>query len=215
MAKTKLTTADFERHLKEQMEFLAGSAAAYDTGMLGEAKRIATVIRVLVHDTAKSVSLLTHLGVKDTLAFMDTAVPIDPRNMLTTPGLVMLQVTSTERTFEPPLDRLIPPRQNPPKPFTQWWTDPVTKSQDGTFSRRDYILTLANKEGGAHVDHQLDDAWVKLTREHSLELDWFAPGTDPPEDWTPTQGDPALACVRQIAYEVDQTLTNQLVRFMK
>ena len=100
--------------------------------------------------------------------------------------------------YHAPLDDLIPPLlANPTKPFDAWWTDPVTKDTTGAlFSRRDYVLNLANKEGGAHVDPKLTGKWAALTRENALG--WFAsvePGVDIPLD------SPALASVRQISHE--------------
>ncbi len=48
--------------LEEQVAFLRHSAALFDAGADAEAKRIAVVIRVLVHDTPRSHSLLAQLG---------------------------------------------------------------------------------------------------------------------------------------------------------
>lgn len=52
----------FRNHLSKQLGFLGRSCEAYDAGYIDEAVRIATVIRVLVHDTNRSNSLLKHLG---------------------------------------------------------------------------------------------------------------------------------------------------------
>ena len=48
-------------HLTEQIGFLLRSAESYDNGFTDEAKRLAVTIRVLVHDTGKSTSLLKQL----------------------------------------------------------------------------------------------------------------------------------------------------------
>jgi hypothetical protein len=52
MPKQNLTRDEPVSHLREQLEFLRRSAEAYDDGAEGEAKRLATVIRVLVHGGA-------------------------------------------------------------------------------------------------------------------------------------------------------------------
>jgi hypothetical protein len=83
------TREDLEQHLQEQVEFLHSSARAFDEGFEGEAKRMAVVVRVLVHDTAHSKSLLSQLGLLG-LAFYDTAKDWDPRNLLSHHGLVSL-----------------------------------------------------------------------------------------------------------------------------
>ncbi|MFJ5956563.1 hypothetical protein ACIQC5_11475 [Paenarthrobacter sp. NPDC092416] len=53
----KLERDDINR-LVEQLEFLDSSCAAYDSGSRSEAKRLATTVRVLLHDTKQSTSLL-------------------------------------------------------------------------------------------------------------------------------------------------------------
>jgi hypothetical protein len=69
------------------------------------------------------------------------------------------------------------------------------------FSRRDLVLAVANKDGGAHVDPQLDDSYVALSRMNSIGFAWIGPnGVSEPLD------SPVPASVRQIAYEVAQTL---------
>jgi hypothetical protein len=53
------------------MSFLRSSSASYDAGRFGEAKRLAVVLRILLHDTARSLSLLHALGIKTTLKYFD------------------------------------------------------------------------------------------------------------------------------------------------
>ena len=76
MAKHRQTDPELMEHLNEQMGFLRRSAEHYDGGDFSEAKRLATTLRVLLHDSEKSKSLLTQLSVKDKLRFVDTAGPI-------------------------------------------------------------------------------------------------------------------------------------------
>jgi hypothetical protein len=61
-----------EALLAEQYDYLVASAVRFDEGYHHEWKRLAVALRVLVHDTAKSASLLSQLGIKDALAFLDT-----------------------------------------------------------------------------------------------------------------------------------------------
>src|SRR4051794_38541440 len=68
------TREDLERLLREQVTFLRRSAEAYDAGDEAEAKRLATHVRVLVHDTESSHSLLGLLGVKEQLGYEDTTI---------------------------------------------------------------------------------------------------------------------------------------------
>jgi hypothetical protein len=68
-------TQDFAEQYREQLSFLRSSAASYDVGEQPEAKRLALGIRILLHDTRHSTSLLTHLGIKERLPLVDTLPP--------------------------------------------------------------------------------------------------------------------------------------------
>ncbi|MFC1897430.1 hypothetical protein ACFLX8_02540, partial [Chloroflexota bacterium] len=64
MTKYVQTKAELLVHLKDQIAFMTQSASSYDNGSIGEAKRLALVVRVLTHDTSNSASLLTQLEKK-------------------------------------------------------------------------------------------------------------------------------------------------------
>jgi len=61
----KLNEKDFEKKLDQQLKFLKASISAFDQGDEDEAIRIATILRVLFHDTRNSESLLKHLLLKN------------------------------------------------------------------------------------------------------------------------------------------------------
>ena len=73
--------SDLRQHLVEQLGFLRRSAEAYDSGLVDEAKRLAVTIRILVHDTEKSKSLLGQLH-ELSRWFLNTAVPDQPGNAM-------------------------------------------------------------------------------------------------------------------------------------
>jgi len=60
-------------YLHEHYDFLEQSCARFDAGHEHEAKRIALSVRVLVHDTKWSTSLLALLGIKDEIEYVNTA----------------------------------------------------------------------------------------------------------------------------------------------
>lgn len=96
------TEKDLKAHLKEQIQFLVSSSKAYDEGFTSEAKRLANVIRILVHDTTRSTSLLKSLHKKDIL-FYDTAPYYSPSNLHPHLGLVMLKsATDGSSGYVPP-----------------------------------------------------------------------------------------------------------------
>jgi hypothetical protein len=213
MSKYVLSRDDLLEHLREQVSFLDASAVSYDAGLEGEAKRLATVMRVLLHDTAKSASVLGQLGVKDSIRYLDTAEPINPRNMISTAGLVIMEANSERggRYVAPLDDRFaVSPRA---ASFDHWWTTPVTKdSSAAVFSRRNYVLALSNKEGGAHVDRELDSAYAALSRNNSLG--WLYTDQTTPEGRA-FDNNPALPSVRQIAHELIATLRAQLTPLLE
>jgi hypothetical protein len=59
------------------------AAKAFDAGEEVAAKSLATSLRLLLHDTRNSISLLTHLGVKAQLPYRDTALAEAPPGVIT------------------------------------------------------------------------------------------------------------------------------------
>jgi len=71
--------------------------------------------------------------------------------------------------------------------------------QDQPFTRRSFILGIANKEGGAHVDPEPASGWRSLWEETYTGA-FFTPGSDSPI------GNLVPASVRQIGWEMLDTL---------
>lgn len=153
-------------HLAEQLGFLDASCAAYDTGNQAEVKRLATTVRVLVHDTRKSTSLLRRLGVKTSFPWADGIVKAifdDVRKhqlagetysgcLLTTVKMAVGFLEDHSKVRYVPVYEIQPLGERL-APFDYWWTQPRLADTEGTnFSRRDIVTVLANKDGGAHVD---------------------------------------------------------------
>jgi hypothetical protein len=230
--------------LREQYGFLRRSADAYDSGFEGEAARLAVTLRVLLHDGGSSRSLLGQLQVKDTLRFEDTALHPSP-TLVQKAGLVMIQFTTrTEVRHVAPLGDLPPLRIHPPLPFEPWWTGRVIEGSQGRiYSRRDLVLTMANQDGGAHVDPDLDADYAALRRDSlgvthnpgsggsgesdavpdSVELAFalqVGPDGRRPDvsesirTGNPAQGNVARATIRQIAYEVQKTMERRLRKLL-
>jgi hypothetical protein len=191
-------------YLREQVEFLRASAASYDAGFEGEARRLATTIRVLVHDTKSSHSLLGQMGLKDRIRWTDTSLEPDPPWVASHGGLAMTVLSPGGSRYLPVLDRLSERRIREPVAFDEWWTKEIVSDEHGdALTRRRFVLTTANETGGAHVDPKLNVAYERLVASSSY------PGV---ESSTPRSemGDIALANVRQIAWETEQTLTREV-----
>jgi hypothetical protein len=196
---------ELRSHLKEQIEFLIRSSIAYDEGYYSEGKRLAAVIRILLHDTPSSTSLLTLLKKKDIL-FYDTALDYDPRNEMPTTALIMYHLGPKGFEYVPALDRR--PRVTR-VPFEIWWNKVVFKIDDYIAARKDLILTVCNKDGGAHVDPRLNEGYANLTRFNSIG--WKVVRDETQEAIaTP----PELASIRQISHEVMKSLQDEFPEYV-
>jgi len=194
-------------HLKEQIAFMQESAISYDRGFESEAKRLAVVIRVLVHDTSQSTSLLTLLGRKRQMLFYDSASKYDPRNLATSNCLTVMKVSANEAEYVAPLDDLSSARdKNKKRSFDNWWKRLIIyeDNKNNTFTRSDLVLAVANTEGGAHVDPKLDQRYADLSRFNSLSWKLFVHGEE--KDFNNT---PILPSIRQIVHEVLRTLRDE------
>jgi len=206
MTKYIQTEKELLNHLKEQIAFMKASASSYDNGFEGEGKRLAVVIRVLVHDTQQSTSLLTLLKKKNIL-FYDSATVYDPNNPLPSNDLVMMRLSNIGAEYIAPLDNLSPARDKTKKvSFGRWWDRNIILKDkaNNIFTRKKLTLIVANKEGGAHIDPKLDQDYANLSRFNSLGWKFFKSGVE--KDFNNT---PILPSIRQIAHEVIKTLRDE------
>jgi hypothetical protein len=201
LVKVEQSLDDLKKHLKEQVDFLCRSAEAYDRGCLDEAKRLAATIRILVHDTKNSTSLLSQLNLKG-IYFLDTSADYTNSIFGSFSGLALREVRAesgiSEGVYIPRFYRSGNPSEPYTwKPFNIWWEKIVIVDhlrQD--FSRKEIILTLANKEGGAHIDPSIEEDYAELTRKNSMR--WF---TMSGGDSVSINGIEHASC-REIAHEV-------------
>lgn len=234
MPTTSLTKEELCEHLNEQREWLAQSMQAYDSGTEHEAKRLASTIRTLVHDTNNSHSLLGQLGVKEHLRYWSVLPNFGPAMPSFAMGIRMEMANQDGRMvsrYRPVLD---PPAQR--LEFAKWWDAEPIIVKDGTIvTRRKAVLVLANKDGGSHIDPELTDLERKMLRTDLAEWKSFSmtggqetvlqehdiPGTGMMVQVTRIQGaqvtagesdlaSPIRAMVRQVAHEVQGTLQEQI-----
>lgn len=205
MPKVKQTKDELITHLKENLGFLKASAAAFDAGQTGESKRLAVSIRVLLHDTRHSKSLLGLLGWKEGHSFFDTANNYDPKNILSHHGLVRLSFKDGNSSYSAPLDDASPGRPYKYVKFPDWWNEVViVDSKKSKFNRRELLLSLADTDGGAHVDPELDQAYADLSRNNSVGWVFSDVNGERPLEGV------ELHSVRQIAHEVITSIEQQM-----
>ncbi len=146
---------NFHEQLERQLAFLSWSCHGYDLGIAEEAVRIATCLRVMFHDTGNSTSLRKHLAL-DGLCVV-SACEMIPEDAGFFPNLTYLRIEKLARdvTWLPKLSRA---RATRPVPFHDWWHHEVVyKFAEGNVSRRELVLAAANRDGGAHVDPEIDE----------------------------------------------------------
>jgi hypothetical protein len=200
MAKMQQSREDLDRHLHEQLGFLERSAAAFDSGQIDEAKRLAVSIRTLVHDTKQSRSLVSQLRIKNR-PFCNSALPRAPESLVTYAGLVGISIgTNGIVKHVAPLDGDDPDRLRWID-FDAWWNAIITVDGQGRkLKRKTLVLAVSNQDGGAHVDPALDEEYARLSRHNSLQWSTIRAGRSIPLT------DAAPVCVRQIAHEILKSL---------
>lgn len=157
------------QHLARQLRFLEASVKGLDSGDAGEAVRIATVIRVIVHQTPKSTSLLTQLGAPATALLSTTRgffedgsgeKPWMGAESFHYDGAGFLRQTGDGLLYRP---KLGDGSYRGYLPAPDWWRQVIFGLDPATiYSRRTIVLGAANQDGGAHVDPNPDERYLRL-----------------------------------------------------
>lgn len=184
------------RHARHQFDFLEQSCLAFDNGKEAEGARIATNLRILLHQTGRSQALLEQCGVLQDLWFYDSAGQYAQEEAYSALAFVGVQYDITPGKqinsvrYVPNLGGAV--RQQPNTGFQvrellngrkarrgagfhlrleKWWKQPVIRDTAGwEFSREKLVLFLANTDGGAHVDSALPEDYYALSRLNSVEV---------------------------------------------
>jgi tetratricopeptide (TPR) repeat protein len=185
----------YVEHLVKQIKFLERSIQSYDDGFLDEGVRIATVIRILVHNTPRSTSLLKLLNATSIKLSASGREP--SLQAVWYMGMGQAKLENGMISYVPNLSPLSPENQ---VPVSQWWNQVVMIIDKGQrITRKQIVLGAANKDGGAHVDSKLDKEYESLTREGVMGTIYhFKDGVETNE---PTS-DVHLLSLRQMAHEL-------------
>lgn len=199
---------ELKQELVEQLQLLRHSCQAFDNGLEAIGKHISLSLRVLLHDHRQSRALLDQLGFRSG-NYLASAPPLNSRNLLTECNLVLLRASNDGGRYLPLIAAGEGPFALQSIPFVDWWSEPILKDNKGrTFCRRELVLHVADTDGGAHIDPELDEAYMAISRQNSLG--WiFSNG----ESTKTFQGRPELACMRQIAHELLSTLKKFVPEF--
>ncbi len=173
------------------------SCDSYDKGFEDEAIRLATTMRVLLHDTGQSTSLLRHLGIKNRMYFICSAPRLIPTNMVSYTGLLILRSTVGEGGNYIHASSDGSPMPNFWLGFEDWWNQIVIDDKNSIFTRRDLVLFAANQDGGGHIDDSLTSKYMELTMNNSLGWQYGEGDIIKPFD-----NSPIYPSIRQIVHEL-------------
>jgi hypothetical protein len=195
---------DFKDQLRRQLLFLQNSCQLYDEGHFEEAIRLAVALRVMLHDTDKSTSLLNHLGAKSVLVLSTAELPKkhQDHHLALVTGLLKVSEPTAPKASYQAVPVLADPLRRDFVPFHAWWRkETIIKLRvDASLNRRDLILDAANKDGGAHVDAVLPHVYDKTRLGAGMEIE-IEFKTGPTKVKMPHEN-VHYASLRQIAYEV-------------
>jgi hypothetical protein len=189
MAKQSFSQAELQSKLKDQLGFIQSSVAAFDAGNESESLRMAIAVRVLLHHRASSHALLKQLGQLHHLELPNTGRPLSRsfhRRHEDGIGGVFRKIigfrlcsacfpppgSGGSLRFEPKIDEVT---EASTCAFAEWWAGTTVLQPAGEsfldppreellLKRKDVVLGLSNKEGGAHVDPSPSFEWWYNTR---------------------------------------------------
>jgi hypothetical protein len=147
--------------------------------------------------------LLSQLGAKADMAFVDSSHQFDPKSIVGYEGLVVYGFGQPS-IYIPKLH--MDSKEWTTCSFERWWEATVILArpaggEEARFTRRDLVLNLADTDGGAHVDPALDKKYHALSRGGLAGWKHLREGI-----MVDLRPGPELASMRQIAHEMMVTL---------
>jgi hypothetical protein len=161
--RSSFLSAKFE----EQRHLLRKSVKELVAGDLAEGVRIATIIRVLVHETGNSVPLLKRMTPDYLQLDILDRVEKEDKEVLP-PGVYKAVVLDVPISFILNekgvfLNPELAMRLYAPSILGRWWVrHSLIIPGVGGLSRKEVVLGLANKEGGAHVDPNITERYKQF-----------------------------------------------------
>ena len=189
----------FVKKLCEQLRFLQRSCVIFDQGGQDEALRMATSMRVLFWDKGRNTSLISHLQLRDGRMLSTSRGHGDYRDYLA----YRIDLTSpTPITIQPMLGTAFRTIT-----FNEWWCHESVFVYEGErYSRQTIVLSAAHKDGGAHVDRDLERYYEVLSSGRfafGITGDLKYHGAPPFEQGVTQYAENAhLSLLRQFAHEV-------------
>jgi len=192
--KYRQTQDDLIKQWKDQIEFISRSCEGFDSGLYSESKRIAVSLRILFHNTRSSQSLFSQLGYSNNFLFWSSGGLYTPSNLLSSWSLLYYKNSGTETVYFPIL------MEKTGRTFflelDDWWNEIIFDDKKYFMTRKDVILSVADQDGGAHVDPEFNESYSNITKNNSLGF------LSDNEGNVFQTNNPIYASIRQIACEV-------------
>lgn len=197
------STPELQQQLQEQLHLLQSYCTQFDKGDWLAAKPMSTSLRVLLHHKdrpqAGQGSLLAQLGLRGGFWLDSTRIfgQSFQSSEMSWPQLLIMEMSDKSVGFKPKiLGKDFHLRKTS---FMEWWTGEIgNHPKFGPISRKKIVTSMADQDGGAHVDGHVDDGYAafstgeyfNVTIGEKMEL---ARGA-------------AHACIRTIAHETILTI---------
>jgi hypothetical protein len=134
--------------LKDQHALLKDSIDDFYAGVEVKAIEIAVRIRTLVHNTSSSHAFLATIDANYRNLDIYRRTPPSPRVVFAIPAGIQMSGDGTSKfikdDFSSPQHELVT--------LERWWTEEYLIIGNIRSSKKDVVLDVANKDGGAHVD---------------------------------------------------------------
>jgi hypothetical protein len=183
----KLTGDDKKKFLGEKLEeqrhLLGKSIREFASGDLAEAVRLAVAMRVLVHETGSCKPLLgqltpnyLQLEILDRKPKKEENLPPGTQSAVVMSVPISVQISDKGVFLNSKLDV----EHYAPSILGRWWSRPCLILPGlGGLSRKEIVVGLADKEGGAHVDVNLSPRYRRLIESKQFQIGWSKEGVNP------------------------------------
>lgn len=203
--KVKKTKDQLKSDVYGQLHLLEKFCEEYDNGDLLMVKPISTCLRVLLKESGSSKSLLHQLGKRD-IRWLNTSHGLHLDNQIQECSLMITRVEIGEGAKHlPKCQTNYSINDYKETEFFSWFNEKIILDYNKrTFTRREIIMEVAEKDGGAHVDPELNEEYNSIKDPvFNREIKY---GIDDKGTTEHALGDIPGICIRQIAFEVLKTL---------
>ena len=177
------TRTELWDELRRQLKFLRDACSRFDEGDLDYALQIATKLRVLLYDKGQSVSVLRQLEQTfsiDRREFPDLSTTRGEFSNVGHTDFVRASLCQYEMNHDLDAPSVLTVRpiaaqeggRYPARAFRTWWErqNVILLDREHFLTRVKAVTLLANQDGGAHVDPQIEQELALLKRNEARPL---------------------------------------------